>query len=472
MSSGLAGRLVRIVLLALTCLGLCLTVAAQSTTEGAIGGVITDPQSAVVPNATITVHNNGTNREDTATSDAAGRFRVIHLQPATYTVSVTAAGFAAYKQENVVVEVGRVTGLDVALAITGKTEVVEVRAETPVIQTEQHDFNSNINQVSLNELPINGRRWSQYALLTPGTSPDGDFGLISFRGISGLLNNNTVDGGDNNQAFFSEERGRTRSPYSVSQTAIREFQINTSNFSAEYGRAAGGVVNAVTKSGTNRLHGDVFYYNRNNELGATNPFTRQSTLVNGVVVTQPIKPENVRHQFGGDIGGPIIKDKIFFFFNYDQQKNNFPGVAATSDPRFITPFTVAAPVAGRTCTNSGLSGLTAGQQLAVCGVSQAQADAAIAYLLNQQGLVPRKGDQYLAFPKFDFNLGRNHRLFLSYNRMRWNSPAGVQTGAVVARGRSAFGNDFVFVDSVQARLTSSFGSRFSNEFRYQWGRDK
>src|SRR6185312_12187404 len=102
----------------------------------------------------------------------------------------------------------------------------------------QQDFSSNFNQTSINELPINGRRWSNFALLAPGTVPDGNFGLISFRGVSGLLNNSTVDGGDNNQAFFSEERGRTRLSYSTSQSAVREFQVNTSNYSAEYGRAA------------------------------------------------------------------------------------------------------------------------------------------------------------------------------------------------------------------------------------------
>ena len=101
--------------------------------------------------------------------------------------------------------------------------------------------------------------------------PDGTFGLISFRGISGLLNNNTIDGGDNNQAFFAEERGRTRISYSISQAAIREFQVNTSSYSAEYGRSAGGVVNAITKSGTNDFHGGAFYYQRNNKWGARNP---------------------------------------------------------------------------------------------------------------------------------------------------------------------------------------------------------
>ena len=155
--------------------------------------------------------------------------------------------------------------------------------------------------------------------------PDGNFGLISFRGISGLLNNNTIDGGDNNQAFFAEERGRTRISYSISQAAIREFQVNTSSYSAEYGRSAGGVVNAITKSGTNEFHGGVFYYQRNNKWGARNPLATRTELINGVFTPVGFKPKDVRHQFGGTIGGPIAKDKLFFFFSYDQQKRDFPG---------------------------------------------------------------------------------------------------------------------------------------------------
>src|SRR4030095_11055070 len=209
-------------------------------------------------------------------------------------------------------------------------------SEAPVINTSQQDFSTNLNQTSINELPVNGRRWSNFAILTPGATPDGNFGLISFRGISGLLNNSTVDGGDNNQAFFSEERGRTRSAYSISQGAIREFQVNTSNFSAEYGRSAGGVINAITKSGSNEFHGSGFWYTRNNKWGARNPNSFINRLVNGVSTRVALKHVDVRHQVGGTIGGPIVKDKAFFFFSYDEQRRNFPGVAVFSTANYLT----------------------------------------------------------------------------------------------------------------------------------------
>ena len=301
-----------------------LSAMAQSTVTGAINGTVMNPNKEVVTGATVTAKNNGTNKEATTTTDDNGGFRVSNLDPGTYTVTINATGFAAFTNDAVTVEVGRSTPLDVGLGLQGVSGLVQVTGEAPVINTTQQDFSSNVNQTSLNELPVNGRRWSSFVIMTPGTVPDGTFGLISFRGISGLLNNNTVDGGDNNQAFFSEERGRTRSPYSVSQASIREFQVNTSNFSAEYGRSAGGVTNAVTKSGTNEFHGTGFFYDRDNKWGARNPRSFINQVIGGVSTPVALKAVDVRYQFGGAIGGPIVKNKAFFFFSYDQQRRNFP----------------------------------------------------------------------------------------------------------------------------------------------------
>jgi len=275
--------------------------------------------------------------------------------------------------------------------------------------------------------------------------------LISFRGISGLLNNNTIDGGDNNQAFFSEERGRTRINYVISQSAIREFQVNTSNYSAEYGRSAGGVTNAVTKSGTNEFHGDAFYYNRNNRNGARNPLQFQSVLVNGVSTLVAAKPIDLRQQWGGTIGGPILRDRLFFFFSYDQQSRNFPGLAVFSNPNYLN-----------TVDRTKLTGL---------GVTSAQIDSTLGFINSLTGQTPRKGDQTLFLPKIDWQINHNNLFSISYNRLRWKSPAGIQTQAVNNFGRASFGDDFVNVDSVNVRLQSSLTSNLLNEFRYQYGRD-
>ena len=439
------GKLSALCLMVLT---LCSAAIAQSTTTGAIGGLVTNPNKEVVSGAAVTVRSLDTNKEDAATTDDQGRFKIVNLQPGKYAVTINGSGFTEFTQEGIVVEVGRETTIDVPLSIGAVTGTVEVTGEAPVINTTQQDFSSNLNQTSINELPVNGRRWSNFAILTPGAVPDGNFGLISFRGISGLLNNSTVDGGDNNQAFFSEERGRTRAAYSISQSAIREFQVNTSNFAAEYGRSAGGVINAVTKSGTNEFHGSAFLYDRNNKWGARNPNTFLNQLVNGVSTRVAYKPVDVRYQFGGTVGGPIVKDKLFFFFSYDQQERNFPGIASFSTPGYLNTV-------NRTT-------------LLARGLTTPQIDSALAFINDQTGEVPRRGDQKLFLPKIDWHINQNHTFTATYNRLRWNSPAGVQTGATVTRDRAGFGNDFVESDSLNLRLSSTLSSKLINEFRFQF----
>jgi hypothetical protein len=428
---------------------------AQSTTDGAIGGAVTDPSGAVVPNATVASHNLGTGSTTSGVTDGSGRYLLSHLQPGLYSLEISVTGFGAFKATSITVEVGRVTTMDVALNVKTLAETVVATAELPVITADRADFSTNINDTTIDNLPINGRRWSTFALSTPGAVPDGGFGLVSFRGISGLLNNNTVDGADNNQAFFSEERGRTRISYSTSEAAIQEFQINTSNYSAEYGRSAGGVVNAVTKSGTNQLHGQAFWYDRTSDLGAINPFSFRSELINGIPTRVPFLPPDKRHQFGGGIGGPVIKDKLFFFFSGDQQLRGFPAVSDSGTPGAITAPLSAAELG----------------TLASRGVSAAQANAGVAFLQSLTGQVPRTGDQLILLPKIDWNITAKHHLSVSYNRLRWASPAGVQTAGVVNRGIESYGNDYVKEDWGIARLTSSFSTAFTNELRYQIGRD-
>ena len=465
MTNKLFYGLMRFVLPVAFCFVLGGQILAQSTVTGGIRGKVTDPQGAIVPNATVTATNVGTNQTETANADEDGGYRFSNLQPGTYTVGVTATGFANFTLERVVVEVGKVTTADVPLSVSGTTANVEVTAEAPVINTTQQDFSVNINQTSINELPINGRRASNFVLLTPGVAPDGAFGLISFRGISGLLNNSTVDGGDNNQAFFSEERGRTRISYSISQDAVREFQVNTSNYSAEFGRAAGGVVNTVTKSGTNELHGSVFYYLRDNRFGARNAFSFRGVTTPTGTQLVALKPEDVRHQFGGSLGGPIVKDRLFFFFSYDQQKRNFPAVAATSSPTFLNPITVSTP------SNCSATNLTPGQTLGCRGVTQTQVDSGLAFLRSLTGEVPRKADQLLLLPKIDWVINDKHTFTAVYNRLRADSPAGVQSQAVVTRGIASFGDDEVSIDTLNLRLNSSLTSSVINEARFQWSRD-
>ena len=263
----------------------------QSATDGALVGVVHDSSEAAIPSASVTVVDENTQSILQITADKNGTFQARGLRPGSYKISVAASGFATYEVNHVTVSVGVTSEIGPTLGIAGSTSTVQVMASTPPIDTESAAASFNVDKAQVSNLPINGRRWSNFVTLTPGTVRDGQYGLISFRGMSGLQNNNTVDGADNNDAFWSEERGRSiRIGYSTPQAAIQEFQVNTSDYSAAYGRAAGGVINTVTKSGTNNFHGELYLFDRDNRWGAINPFTTLSQSANGVLTTTPYKP--------------------------------------------------------------------------------------------------------------------------------------------------------------------------------------
>lgn len=437
--------------------------AAQSTTDGAIGGTVVDNTGAVVADAKVVVHNDATNAEKTINSDSSGYYRIIQLQPGIYTVTVNKTGFAPYKVPQVIVQVGAVTDVSPRLTVGGTVETVQVSGEAPQINYVSGDFAPALNQTSIQNLPINGGRWSTFTMLTPtAVSDSSSFGLVSFRGISTLLNNNTVDGADNNQAFFSEERGRTRAGYSTPKVAIQEFQVNTSNYSSEYGRSAGGVVNTVTRSGGNDFHGEAYFYDRDNGWGAANAFTKISIPdpATGIFTPRNIKPKNWRKITGFGVGGPILRDKLFFFLTFDYYLNNFPGTAVTSNPNSF----FAAPSATTLSTLATRLGVTPAQ------ASTLYTNDLIG-LSTMLGPVPRTGEQNIWLPKIDWQITPKHHASFSVNRMRWNSPAGVQTQATNTNGIASFGNDFVKDTWGVAKLDSMLTSNLVNELRFQDGRD-
>jgi hypothetical protein len=473
----------RHVWIAVLCCAACLPVHAQSATDGAIGGTVEDITSMTVPNATITIRSNTTNAEQTTTSDAAGFFRLVHLPASTYTVRISAAGFQTYESKEVIVQVGLLTELSPKLAVGSNTTVIEVTSEAPALNTVSPDFANVIPQRILQDLPVSNYRWSAYAALTPGVIVDSSgFGLLSFRGQSTLMNNVTIDGADDNQAYFSEERGRTRAGYSTAKSSIQEFQVNTSNYSTEFGRAAGGVVNSVTKSGGNQFHGDLYFFDRDANWGASNPFAKISSVNSaGQVVSTNVKPTDKRKQYGGAISGPIWKDKIFFFFAGDRFDHNFPAVAVAVQPinLYTLPDTVLP--AGKVCNGTGAAAPSA-IDAAACTLqtrlnrptytvaAQNYIDG-VSGLNTMLGTVPRTGTQTIFFPKIDWQVNaRNHASF-EFNRLRWTSPAGIQTGITSTNGIRSFGNDDVRVSFLIARLQTAVNDHLSNEVRYQYGRD-
>ena len=451
---------------------------AQGTTEGAIAGTVSDPSGAVVANARISVVNEGTNQKFETNSDGQGYFRVAHLQPATYTVNVSAQGFSEYAAQHTLVTVGSVTTVDAHVTVGGTGQTVQVTGEVPLINSETPELASTIGQVQINSLPINGGRWSSFALLTPGAvSNSSGFGLLSFRGTSELLNNNTIDGADNNQAYFSEERGRTRLQYSTSEEAIQEFQVNTSNYSSEYGRSAGGVINTVTKSGTNQIHGQAFFRDRDNGWGALNQYTTlpvkdpSTGKFNNVVYA----PKDWRKQWGFGVGGPILRDHLFWFYAYDQSKRNFPGTARANNSTnfFAAPSSdPATSCTGATGTTKDVCLIQSDLKLATYGGALAAYNTSFNSLVSSVfGAVPRTGDQMINFPKLDWQVTTKHHASFEYNRLRWSSPAGIQTQSSNTYGKASFGNDYVKEDWGVARLDSVLTASILNQLRFQYGRD-
>jgi hypothetical protein len=461
---------------------------AQSSTTGAIGGVVSDTGGALLPGATITVTSTGTNASRTVKSNASGEYRVPELEPGTYSASFIADGFETYQVGSIAVTVGSLSSISAQLKIGSVTDKVEVTAGNPVLNTEDNAITTTLDQAAIDNLPINGRRWSDFALLTPGVVSNADgYGLLSFRGISFLLNDNTVDGADDNQAYFSEARGRTRASYSITQAAVQEFQVNTSNYSAQYGRSAGGVINTVTKSGTNNLHGELFFYDRDNSLGgAVNPYT----LLNvpngsgGFTVT-PYKPTDWRKQWGFGVGGPILRDKLFWFYAYDQSRRNFPGTSRTTDPSDLFAPANAILPGGETCTTgafttAALSVSTEGDYnacalAALYGVSYSAGAASytqgLGIVNSFLGTVPRSGDQVINLPKLDYQINDRERLSMLYNRMRYSAPNGLYQPSTESEGRSGWGEDFIKEDFGIARLTSVLSSAMVNDALVQYGRD-
>ncbi|PWT80391.1 MAG: hypothetical protein C5B57_12340 [Blastocatellia bacterium] len=304
---------------------------AQSrATTSDLSGVVYDESHAVFPGATITITNVETSQSRTTTSDALGRFVIPALPPGTYRVTAEGAGFASQSQD-VTLELGAQVALDFTLKLAGVAEQVTVAAASPVIARHETAIANVISQRQINALPINGRDFMSFSVISPGVTRDNTpqqgasaTSGLTFAGQRARSNNITVDGVDNNDLTV----GSVRAVFS--QEAVREFQVVTNSYSAEFGKASGGVVNIVTKSGTNQPSGNAFIFFRDSALNAKEYFERFTPAGN------PIDRDKApyRHkQFGGTFGGPIRKNRTFFFGSFerlDVQANNFVNIDDTT----------------------------------------------------------------------------------------------------------------------------------------------
>jgi hypothetical protein len=466
----------------------------QTQTQGAITGTVEDATGAAVPKAMVVVHSDATNADTTLTTDDKGFFSAPLLTPGDYRVTVTATGFSTYVRDHIVVQISQATELRPHLSLGGEKQTVEVTAVTPELNFESPQFSSNVPATAIENLPQNNRRWSSLAMLTPGVVSDSNgYGLVSIRGVSPLMNNVLIDGADDNQAFFSEERGRTREAYSTSADAVQEFSVNTGVFPAEFGRAAGGVINSVTKSGSNGLHGEAYFYTRQSNWAAYTPGSTNAVLdpTSGKYVNVPIKPEDIRKIWGVAAGGALIKDKLFWHYTYDQHHRNFPGVGRPANPTtfFTLPETNLASnetcsmTTGELYTGGDISKPSTNQQNEMACVlaarlklgSYAAGSSVYASQLSSVagtlGNVARLGDQEINTPKLDWQINSKNRLSALYHRLRWDSPGGVQTSSTASYSVDAFGNDFVKLDYGLMKLDSLITNKISNEIGYQYSRE-
>ena len=293
-----------------------------TTTQAQLNGVVRDQSGGAVAKAAITLREVDTNSTYTTTSNTDGLYTFAIVPPGRYELTAEFSGFGKYPQTGIVLSVAQIATIDITLKVAQAGEKVVVTAETPVIEATRTEISQVIDTEQIKALPISGRLFTDFALLSPGVSvghtsaqspfTDPSVIRISFGGQRDLNNAVTVDGADNIMAANGSQRA------TPSQEAVSEFRVVNNSFGAEYGRALGGIVNIVTKSGTNELHGSVYDYLQNNATNARS------------ILTLPGFNTLRQNQFGATLGGPIQKDKTFFFVNYEGQRRaqspTYPGL--------------------------------------------------------------------------------------------------------------------------------------------------
>jgi hypothetical protein len=440
---------------------------AQTAGAGSISGTVVDANKSAVAGAMVTVTNTDTGVDHQFTTNAAGIYNAPFLQPGNYKVSATARGFGRVEMPGLNLLVGQTLTIDLTLSVESATTTVEVNSATPILDVERTEVSQVVDQQLISNLPVNARNWSTFVLLTPNVTQDGGSGLVSFHGISGLYNQNYVDGANNNQMLFSEARGRSSgAPYVYSLDSIKEFQAETSNYSAEFGQAAGGQVNAITKSGTNAMHGDLFYYLRYPSLNALDPFSKYQALHNNgnkFLLTQPIHQQQ---QFGGSIGGPIMKDRLFYFFTYDGFRK--VGRVLYSDTNNIT----LTPTAGNP------AGTVISPTQCPTSITSAMCTTGIQFLMNVANVTPgqaspsRYAKQDLFFPRIDYHVNDKNDTFVDFNFANFSSTNGYSPAPTFTNSSPSTNGPTTYHERfLVGGLTTVLSPTAVNQVHMQWGRD-
>ncbi|HVO57931.1 MAG TPA: carboxypeptidase regulatory-like domain-containing protein, partial [Dongiaceae bacterium] len=422
---------------------------AQFTT-GSIQGDVLDEKGGGIPDATVEAKNLDTNLVRSDSTNSEGHYQFLSLVPGRYTLTVTKAGFASVLQENVTLTVGQALTIPVTLKVSAVSQQIVV-SDVPVIELTKTESSSTLDESAIANTPVLGRKFEDLLTLTPGVSisqgPDGD--EININGQRGIFNNISLDGGDYNNGFFGEQMGGQRAAVDITLEAVKEFQIVASGANAENGRTAGGVVNVITKSGTNNFHGSLFEYQRLKALSAA---TSDGQPLDGFH----------REQFGGSVGGPIKSDKLFFFG------------AAEGIREDLTRKNLSAPIGTPCNANPVFDGSTATDNL-INSSPDCQRVALLNFLQsnfneNDGQPVDHSVRNASVFGRVDYNLNAKNQIFGSYS-FDWSKNPN-QTFDVPTYGSTA--NGIEGASKIQVFNTnwySTISSNKLNELHFTYSRE-
>ncbi len=401
--------------------------AQSQATTGVIEGTVVDESGAAVPAASVTLRNTATNFERVVTSDRDGRFRGLLLPLGPYRVSASLSGFATVVRDGINLAVGQSVDLTLTLKVSSVQEEVVVSGDAPVIETSRAEAATRIDQNSINGLPNNGRNFLDFTKLTPGVTivqgPDGD--ELSINGQKGIQNNISVDGADFNNPFFGEQRGGQRPAFTFNLDAVKEVVVVAEGANAEFGRANSGFVNVVTKSGSNETHGTAHFFYKNDGL---------SSAAKQADDTSAPKYPFDQAQAGFTLGGPIKKDKAFYFLALDYQRGRS---TKQTDPNRIEPRVV--------------------DYFNSIGIP------------NENGSIERTNDARVFLGKVDWQASSKHLLTLRYNYTWSDQKNG--TFDVDSWGASANADEKDYSHAVTGSVLSTLSPTVLNEFRFQWARE-
>lgn len=452
--------------------GVALPLGAQSLTAGVVGGVVRDVRGNAVGGAAVTLRLAELSLTRTAHTDALGEFRFDDLPPGSYAVLCSVDGYAASRVGAVVVQVSQASRLALMLRPATVGQSVTVRAvEAARPSLEDSPLNAALAPADLKALPLDGRRFQNFALLTPLTNlagdpqtstedpgiaaagisvaePDGsssaDTAPITTRALSPAQGSFTQDGGTSTRGYDGAPRGGTDSPFNVPLEAVREFQVRALGPASPMGRDAAGGVNAVTRRADDRLHGSAFFLLRNSVADAADPLAIATHYNNGVPYSEQVKPRDQREQFGGSIGRllPRTGGRLYTFVAAEAQRRSFPGISSPDTPAFYT--------------------LTAMQRalLGNRGVTMAAADRGLRFLDALAGQVPRQSNTIALMPRVDLNTSAHSHLLLTYTGLRHDAPSALRDGATLARSRDSFATLRTSADSLLLRQSIGLGARW------------